>query len=127
MIGWHRKGFKVSQATVSRYMPRRTKPPSSTWRSFLRNHTVDLVSIDLFVVPTATFRVLYVFLLLEHERRNHGCEGVSLSYARCATAGCMARMAAALRAFGNAGESSNSLGLLTFADMAPVTVRRMTL
>jgi hypothetical protein len=40
---------------------------------------------------------------------------------------CMARLAVALRAFGNAGESSNSLGLLAFADMAAVTVRRMTL
>jgi transposase InsO family protein len=62
-------GFEVSEATVSRYMPRRAKPPSQTWRSFLRNHVHDLVSIDFFVVPTATFRILYVFLVLEHERR----------------------------------------------------------
>jgi transposase InsO family protein len=62
-------GFEVSEATVSRDMPRRTKPPSQSWRSFLRNHSQDLVSIGLFVVPTATFRVLYVFLVLEHERR----------------------------------------------------------
>jgi transposase InsO family protein len=62
-------GFEVSEATVSRTMPRRRKPPSQTWRAFLRNHTNDLVSIDFFVVPTATFRVLYVFLVLQHERR----------------------------------------------------------
>jgi len=62
-------GFEVGEATVSRYMPRRRKPPSQTWRAFLQNHTQDLVSIDFFVVPTATFRVLYVFLVLEHERR----------------------------------------------------------
>ena len=62
-------GFEVSEATVSRYMPRRTKPPSQSWRSFLRNHVHDLVSVDFFVVPTATFRALYVFLVLEHERR----------------------------------------------------------
>ena len=62
-------GFEVSEATVSRYMPRRRKPPSQSWRAFLRNHTQDLVSIDFFVVPTATFRILYVFLVLEHERR----------------------------------------------------------
>jgi transposase InsO family protein len=62
-------GFNVGEATVSRTMPRRRKPPSQTWRAFLRNHTQDLVSIDFFVVPTATFRVLYVFLVLEHERR----------------------------------------------------------
>jgi len=62
-------GFEVSEATVSRYMPRRRKPPSQSWRSFLRNHVHDLVSIDFFVVPTATFRVLYVFLVLAHDRR----------------------------------------------------------
>ncbi len=63
-------GFAVGEATVSRYMPRRRKPPSQRWRSFLRNHTHNLVSIDFFVVPTATFRILYVFLVLEHERRH---------------------------------------------------------
>jgi len=62
-------GFKVSEATVSRYMPRRRRPPSQSWRTFLRNHTEDLVSIDFFVVPTATFRILYVFLVLAHDRR----------------------------------------------------------
>ncbi|MGB3049431.1 MAG: integrase core domain-containing protein [Polyangiales bacterium] len=62
-------GFEVGEATVSRTMPRRRKPPSQTWRAFLRNHTKELVSIDFFVVPTATFRILYVFLVLDHERR----------------------------------------------------------
>jgi len=62
-------GFDVSEPTVSRYMPRRRKPPSQTWRTFLRNHSKDLVSIDFFVVPTVTFRLLYVFVVLEHERR----------------------------------------------------------
>jgi transposase InsO family protein len=62
-------GFELGEATVSRYMPRRRKPPSQSWRAFVRNHTRELVSIDFFVVPTATFRVLYVFLVLEHERR----------------------------------------------------------
>jgi len=62
-------GFEVSEATVSRYMPRRRKPPSQSWHTFLRNHCQDLVSIDFFVVPTATFRVLYVFLVLDHQRR----------------------------------------------------------
>ena len=62
-------GFDVSEPTVSRYMPRRRKPPSQTWRTFLLNHNKDLVSIDFFVVPTVTFRLLYVFVVLEHERR----------------------------------------------------------
>jgi putative transposase len=62
-------GFELGEATVSRYMPLRRKPPSQSWRTFLQNHSKDLVSIDFFVVRTATFRVLYVFLVLEHERR----------------------------------------------------------
>ena len=60
-----RLGLEVSQRTVARLMPRRPKPPSQTWRTFLQNHLADLV----FVVPTATFRVLYVFVVLLHRRR----------------------------------------------------------
>ena len=63
--------FEVGEATVSRYMPVRRRPPSQTWRSFLQNHSQDLVSIDFFVVPTATFRVLYVFLGHERQRIVH--------------------------------------------------------
>jgi transposase InsO family protein len=59
----------VAQATVSRYMPRGKRPPSQTWRAFLKNHATAIASIDFFTVPTATFRVLYVFLVLSPERR----------------------------------------------------------
>ncbi len=45
------------------------KPPSQTWRTFLQNHLADLVAVDFLVVPTATFRVLYVFVVLLHHRR----------------------------------------------------------
>src|SRR5438477_2833484 len=62
-------GLDVSQRTVGRLMPRRAKPPSQTWRTFLENHVADLVSVDFFVVPTATFRILYVFVVLLHHRR----------------------------------------------------------
>src|SRR6266852_6631911 len=62
-------GFEVSQRTVARLMPRRPKPPSQTWRTFLQNHLADLVSVDFFVVRTATFRVLYEFVVLLHHRR----------------------------------------------------------
>ncbi len=62
-------GLEVSQRTVARLMPRRPKSPSQTWRTFLQNHVLDLVSVDFFVVPTATFRVLYVFVLLHHRRK----------------------------------------------------------
>ena len=59
----------LSQATVSKYMIRTRKPPSQSWRTFLSNHLPDLVSIDFFTVPTATFRILYVFIVLSHARR----------------------------------------------------------
>jgi hypothetical protein len=62
-------GIDISQATVAKYMIRRRKPPSQTWRTFLDNHVGDLASIDFFTVPTVTFRILYVFLVLKHERR----------------------------------------------------------
>ena len=62
-------GIDVSQATVSKYMVRSRKPPSQSWRAFLDNHVKDLISVDFFTVPSATFRVLYVFVVLSHERR----------------------------------------------------------
>ena len=62
-------GLNISQRTVGRLMPRRAKPPSQTWRTFLQNHVADLVSVDFFVAPTVTFRVLYVFVVLLHHRR----------------------------------------------------------
>jgi transposase InsO family protein len=62
-------GIGVSQATVSKYMPRRRKPPSQTWRTFLENHVRELVSVDFLTVPSAGFRVLFVFVALAHDRR----------------------------------------------------------
>ena len=62
-------GIEVSQATVSKHMTRHRNPPSQTWRTFLDNHVTDLASMDFFTVPTATFRVLYVFVVLRHDRR----------------------------------------------------------
>src|SRR6266566_7598153 len=52
-------GLTVSQATVSKYIVRPRRPPSQAWRAFLRNHTKDLIALDFFTVPTATFRVLF--------------------------------------------------------------------
>jgi len=62
-------GIVVSHATVGRYMPWRPAVPSPTWRSFLRNHMGDTVAIDMFVVATATFRLLYTVIVLGHDRR----------------------------------------------------------
>src|SRR5574337_348414 len=62
-------GIEVSQATVAKYMARQQKPPSQARRTFLNNNVKDLVSTDFFVVPTLSFRVLFVFLVLAHHRR----------------------------------------------------------
>lgn len=63
-------GITISEREVSRLIPRAPrKPPSQTWRTFLSNHVGTLASADFFTVPTATFRVLYVFVVLAHDRR----------------------------------------------------------
>jgi putative transposase len=62
-------GIEISERTVSRLMPRSRKPPSQTWRTFLENHLKEMVSIDFMIVPTATFRVLFVLVVLAHHRR----------------------------------------------------------
>jgi hypothetical protein len=59
----------IGETSVSKYMVRQRKPPSQTWRTFLDNHVQQLVSVDFFTVPTIRFQVLYVFLVLAHERR----------------------------------------------------------
>ena len=62
-------GIEISQAAVSKNMVRHPKPPSQSWRTFFRNHVGCLASVDFFVVPTMTFRLLFVFIVLHHERR----------------------------------------------------------
>ncbi len=62
-------GIEISQATVAKYMLRRSGAPSPTWRSFLRNQTEGIAAIDMFVVASASFRLLYVAVILGHERR----------------------------------------------------------
>ena len=62
-------GINIGESSVSKYMVRCRKPPSQIWRTFLENHAKQLVSIDFFTVPTLRFQVLYVFLVLAHDRR----------------------------------------------------------
>ena len=62
-------GLALSQSTVAKYMMRRRRPPSQTWRTFLANHVGQVVAADFFVVPTATYRLLFVLVILAHERR----------------------------------------------------------
>ncbi|HYR44381.1 MAG TPA: integrase core domain-containing protein [Terriglobia bacterium] len=81
VIGWHRQGFRwywtelmklgitISQASVAKYMVRSPKPPSQTWKTFLNNHVSQLASIDFFTVHTVWFEILFVFIVLTHDRR----------------------------------------------------------
>ncbi len=62
-------GIDVGQTTVAKYMAEHRRPPSQRWRTFLHNHADGIVSIDLFVVPTISFQLLYGFLILHHGRR----------------------------------------------------------
>jgi hypothetical protein len=62
-------GIDVGQTTVAKYMVMRRRPPSQGWKTFLRNHADGIASMDLFVAPTISFRLLYGFLILQHSRR----------------------------------------------------------
>jgi putative transposase len=62
-------GISVSQSTVAKYMRRHPHPPSQTWRTFLTDHVSHIMAADLFVLPTVTFRLLFVLVVLAHERR----------------------------------------------------------
>jgi hypothetical protein len=64
-------GYEVAERTVAKYMHRTSPRPSPTWRTFLTAHARDLVAVDFFLVPTLTFRLLFVFVVLRHDRRTH--------------------------------------------------------
>jgi transposase InsO family protein len=63
-------GFSVAQSTVARYMVKRRGPPSQGWKTFLRNHAPDIAAMDLFVVPTIGFKLLYGFVIVRIDRRD---------------------------------------------------------
>jgi transposase InsO family protein len=63
-------GFEVAQSSVAKYMVKRRAPPSQGWRTFLRNHAPDIAAMDLFVVPTIGFDLLYAFVIVRLDRRD---------------------------------------------------------
>jgi hypothetical protein len=63
-------GFSVAQSTVARYMVKRRGPPGQGWRTFLRNHAPDIAAMDLFVVPTIGFKLLYGIVIVRIDRRD---------------------------------------------------------
>ena len=62
-------GFAVAQSTIAKYMVKRRGPPSQGWRTFLRNHAPDIAAMDLFVVPTISFDLLYALVIIRLDRR----------------------------------------------------------
>ena len=62
-------GYDVCQASIAKYMVKPTGPPSQTWNIFIRNHMTEIVAVDFLTVHTATFKTLYVFLVLSLDRR----------------------------------------------------------
>src|SRR5271168_1096316 len=62
-------GFEVAQSSVAKYMVKRQRPPSQGWRTFLRNHAPEIAAMDLFVVPTIGFDLLYAFAIVRIDRR----------------------------------------------------------
>ena len=62
-------GFEIAQSSVHKYMVKRRGPPSQGWRTFLRNHASDIAAMDLFVVPTISFDLLYAFVIVHLDRR----------------------------------------------------------
>src|SRR5262249_35923577 len=65
----HLLSFDVAESTVAKYRVRSNKPPSQTWRTFLENHLEHIAAIDFFTVHTLSFRILYCFIILLHDRR----------------------------------------------------------
>src|SRR3981189_1554363 len=63
-------GIEVAQSSVAKYMVKRRGPPSQGWRTFLRNHAPDVAAMDLFVVPTIGFDLLYAFIIVRLDRRD---------------------------------------------------------
>jgi transposase InsO family protein len=63
-------GFEVAQSSVAKYMVKRREPPSQGWRTFLRNHAPEIAAMDLFVVPTIGFGLLYAFVIVRIDRRD---------------------------------------------------------
>ena len=63
-------GFSVAQSSVAKYVVKRRGPPSQEWRTFLRNHAPDIAAMDLFVVPTIGFKLLYGFVIIRLDRRD---------------------------------------------------------
>jgi hypothetical protein len=62
-------GIEIAQSTVAKYMVKGIRPSSQGWKTFIRNHASGIAAMDLLVVPTIGFRLLYAIVILKHDRR----------------------------------------------------------
>ena len=76
-------GLAVAQSSVAKYMVKRRGPPSQGWCTFLRNHAPHIAAMDLFVVPTIGFKLLYAFVIVRLNRSGRGSVFGAPSYGRC--------------------------------------------
>jgi len=70
-------GVEVAQSSVAKYMLKRGRPPGQEWRTFLHNHAPEIAAMDLFVVPTIGFKLLYGFVVVRIHRRDLVCINVT--------------------------------------------------
>jgi hypothetical protein len=77
-------GLEAFTATIRKYRPNSGRPPSQSWRSFLQNHAGAIAAMDFFAVPTVTFRLLYVLVVIAHDRR----KVIHFNITEAPTAGC---------------------------------------
>ena len=108
-------GIDVGQTSVAKYMARQRKPPSQGWMTFLRNHADGLASMDLFVVPTLSFRLLYGLLILCHGRRQILWLGVTAH----PSAEWMARQLTRPAAGNGRRITSSAIAILSMAKFSP--------
>jgi hypothetical protein len=107
----------ISERTVARPMPKRKKPPSQSGRAFLDNHHNDLVSIDFLVVPTATFRTLFLLIVLAHQRRSRLTDSCARHASRIASS---IRILTSKCRPGNHADKGCPKRKTTLADLKPV-------
>ena len=80
-------GIEIGQTTVAKYMAKERRPPSQGWRTFISNHAEGIAALDLFVVPTLSFRLLFGLLILRHDRREILLSLSEIKYERSDDAG----------------------------------------
>src|SRR5882724_8408099 len=113
-------GFEVAQSTVAKYMARRGRCPSQTWKAFLRNHAAGIAAMDFLIVPTVGFQLLFVLVIRRHQRRRL----ISLSVTANPTAEWIARQITDAFPWNEAPTISSGIGMHPTVKRSPVILLR---